>query len=128
MKHEGYPKGPWEIRPVLASELPHHLPLNGIYARGKLLATVGNYNHAGSENLARLIADAPRLAEENERLRDALQVAISHITGGSKFTRDFIWDEAEVLSILENALPTPKGGNSHEIHLRAHRRGLDGAA
>ena len=59
----------WEIRPVQASELPHHLPLNGIYEGGKLVATAGNYNHVGSAKYAALIADAPRLAEEVERLR-----------------------------------------------------------
>ena len=52
----------WEIRPVNASELPHHLPLNGIYENGRLIATVGNYNHVGSEKYARLIAAAPMLA------------------------------------------------------------------
>ena len=60
---EGYPEGPWEIRPVQASELPHHLPLNGIYAGGKLLATSGNFNHIGSAGLAALIAAAPDLLE-----------------------------------------------------------------
>ena len=81
MKHEGYPEGPWEIRPVQASELPHHLPLNGIYSGGKLLATSGNFNHIGGAGLAALIAAAPELLEALKSLEKAFA------DGDLKFTK-----------------------------------------
>jgi len=81
MKHEGYPEGPWEIRPVQAMELPQYLALNGIYARGKLVATAGNYNHIGSEGLAALIAAAPELLEALKSLEKAFA------DGDLKFTK-----------------------------------------
>ena len=56
-------QGKWEVRPVNAEVLPHHLPLNGIYKGGILLATTGNYNHTGSEDITNLIAAAPELLE-----------------------------------------------------------------
>ena len=81
MEHE-YPKGPWEIRAVNASELPHHLPLNGIYAGGKLLATAGNYNHIGSAGLAALIAAAPELLDALKLIEKAFA------DGDLKFTKN----------------------------------------
>ena len=98
MKHEGYTPGPWkwDCFDGTEQEITHN--------NGLLLFTINDWSKPNcfSANLS-LIADAPRLAKENERLRNAVQVAISHITGGITFPSDFIWDEAEVLSILEKA-------------------------
>ncbi len=92
MKHEGYTKGEWEVQKpwgigkeyncdiVKEESGPHrykwHVGAWGVNGKGYAhIATVSGL-HFGQENgdkiaeaNGRLIADAPRLAEENERLR-----------------------------------------------------------
>ncbi len=63
-----YTEGKWEIRPVMAEVLPHHIPLSGIYKAGVLLAIAGNYNHIGSANIDNLITAAPDLLEACKKL------------------------------------------------------------
>ena len=76
-------KGGWVIKPVEAKELPHHLPLNGIYQGGILIATVGNYNHCGSTEITNLITAAPELLAACKDMLDII-LAYQHIPAQKK--------------------------------------------
>lgn len=63
MKHEGYTQAPW----VIDREWNRILGSDG---RGTIICEMGNLKNDEIAANASLIADAPRLAEENQKLRD----------------------------------------------------------
>lgn len=75
MKHSGYTPGPWRVSTADGKYLY-------IQAKHATIAQVDSRflgDHALRHADAALIADAPRLAEENERLRAALNLAATRL-------------------------------------------------
>lgn len=76
----------WKIRPVEhgAIPAPPSPGWNGIYEKGRLIATVGNYNHIGSEPYVKLIAAAPALLGAAKIAREALFYGCGQVGGGGE--------------------------------------------
>lgn len=76
MKHEGCTPGPWRIKEATTGKAYRASHRTFDVFGASYVATIGPLGAdsvAVAESNARLIADAPRLAEENERLREALE-------------------------------------------------------
>lgn len=105
-KHEGFTPGPWKVSPVVCDgnfvyarigpKGRGSIAYSGVYGPKKQNAML---SEAEAEANARLIADAPRLYAENQRLRDVMRRVAYGLAVDAR-TLDGMTKDAAVTTLL----------------------------